>query len=89
MRRLMLPGFADGFVVWLILDVMLSFMQALRLSSVRRDRRLDLIFLRYENDRSHASVDPNKVNTAILIRSSVWYVTGNGFQGLIISWYSG
>ena len=45
---------------------MLSFMQALRLSSVRRDRRLDLIFLRYENDCSHAYVEPNKVNTHTL-----------------------
>ena len=47
--------------------MMLSFMQALRLPSVRRDRRLDLIFLRYETDCSHAYVGPNKVNTALLI----------------------
>ena len=64
-------------------------MQALRLSSVRRDRRLDLMYLRCENDCSHAYVDPNKVNTAILTRCSVWYVTGSAFQVLIISWSSG
>ena len=55
-------------------------MQALRLSSVRRDRRLDFMYLRCENDCSHAYVDPNKVNTAILTRCSVWYVTGSAFQ---------
>lgn len=55
-------------------------MQALRLSSVKRDRRLDLMFLRCENDCSHAYVDPNMVNTAILTRCSVWYVTGSAFQ---------
>ena len=68
---------------------MLRFMKALRLLSVRPDRRLDLIFLRYENDCSHVYVDPNKVNTAILIRCSVWYVTGSAFQVLLISWSSG
>ena len=68
---------------------MLSFMQALRLSSVRRDRRLDFIFLRYKNDCSHAYVDPNKVNTEILIRCSVWYVIGSALQVFIISWSSG
>ena len=36
-------------------------MQALRLSSVRHDRGLDLIFLKYEND-AHACIDPDKVN---------------------------
>ena len=41
-------------------------MQALRLSSVRRDRRLDLMFLRCENECSHEYADPNKVNTSIL-----------------------
>ena len=46
-------------------------MQALRLSSIRYDCRLDLMFLRCENDCSHAYVDPNKVNTAILTRCSV------------------
>ena len=75
MRLLVLHGFADGFVVWLILgDVKLH-------ASVG----LDLIFLRYENDCSHAYVDPNKVNTAILIRCSVSYMTGSAFQVLIIS----
>ena len=43
MRLLVLHGFSDGVVVWLILgDV--KFYAALRLSSVRRDRMLDLIF---------------------------------------------
>ena len=76
MGLLVLHGF------WLILgDVLLS--------SVRCNRWLDLIFVRYENDCSHAYVDPNKVNTEILIRCSVWYVTGSAFQVLIISWSFG
>ena len=52
MGLLVLHGFADSFVVWLILG--------------------DI--LRYENDWSHAYVDPNKVNAAILIRCSVLFV---------------
>ena len=72
--------------IWLILgDVKLH----ARLSSVHRDSMLDLIFFRYEDNCSHAYVDPNKVNTAILIRCSVWYVTGSAFQVLIISWSLG
>ena len=41
----------------------LSFIQALRLTSVKRDRRLVLTFFKCENDCSHAYVEPNMVNT--------------------------
>ena len=64
-------------------------MQALRLPSVKRDRRLLLMFFRCEKDCSHAYVEPNIVNTAILTRCSVWYVTGSAFQVLTISWSAG
>lgn len=64
-------------------------MQAWRLLSVKRDRRVDLMFLRCENDCSRAYVDPNMINTAILTRCSVWYMTVSVFQVLIISWSSG
>ena len=63
-------------------------MQALRLPSVNRERRLLLMFLICENDCSHAYVEPNMVNTAILTHCIVWYVTGNSFQVLRISWSS-
>ena len=61
-------------------------MQALRLPSVKRVRRLLLMFLICENDCSHAYVEPNMVNTAILTRCIVWYVTGSSFQ--VLRWSS-
>ena len=64
-------------------------MQALRLPSVKRDRTLVLMFFRSENDCSHAYIEPNIVNMAILTRCSVCYVTGSAFQVLKISWSAG
>ena len=58
-------------------------MQALRLSSVKRDRRLVLMFFKCKNDCSHAYVEPNMVNAAILTHCSGWYVTGSKFQVLM------
>ena len=43
-------------------------MQALRLSSVKRDYKLVLMFFRCEKDCSHAYVKSNIVSTAILTR---------------------
>ena len=47
-------------------------MQALRLSSVKRDRWFVLMFFMRENDCSHVYVEPNMVNTAIPTLCSVW-----------------
>lgn len=46
-------------------------MQTLRLLSVKRDHRLVCMCLRCEHDCSHAYVEPNMVNTAILTRCIV------------------
>lgn len=87
MRLLVLLGFG-----WLLgfgfgwYMVRLSFTQTLRLSSVKHDCRLVLMFFICEKDCSHAYVEPNMVNTAILTHCSVWYVTGSMFQVLTISW---
>lgn len=80
---LVLHGLADGFVVWLIRgEVKLH----AGVEVLKCDRGLLLVLFRCEKDCSHAYVEPNLVNTAILTRCTV---TGSAFQVLIISWTAG
>lgn len=58
-------------------------MQALKLPSVKRDRRLVLMFFKCEKDFLHAYVEPNIVSTAKFTHSYVWYVM---LRVLTISW---
>ena len=64
-------------------------MHALRLPSVKRDRRLVLMFFSCEKACSHAYVEPSIVSRAIFTRCSVWYVTGSAFHVFTISWSAG
>ena len=81
---LLLMALKSGrYLIWI------SFIQALRLALVKRDRRFILMFFKCENDCSLAYVEPNMVNTAVHTLCSAWYVTGSAFQVLIINWSAG